>query len=281
MFTISAFGDEIADDFETQLAIMNELQISGLDLRKAWGINVLDLNDDQATQARELCDGHHIQVQCIGSPVGKSPLAEPIENELTNLARLYQIADIVGTRSIRIFSFYPEDRSTNAHYDQHVDEAVERLSVMVESAQKHGFVLLLENEKHVIGDTVDRCHKLMAGVANKHLRFLWDPANFVQVSEEKVTDNGWSRLGPYIGYVHIKDARLADRKVTPAGEGDGQVPELLTKLDESGYHGILSLEPHLKVAGHASGYSGAGGMQLAVANLRKVMSETGCEENGS
>lgn len=278
MFTISAFGDEIADDFETQLTILNDLAIPGLDLRGAWGKNVLQLDDDEAARAKQLCDEHEITVQCVGSPVGKSPLADPIQNELDNLARLYQIADLLGTRSIRIFSFYPDDRSTNDHYDQHVDEVSERLAAMADSAQRHGFLLLLENEKHIIGDTVDRCYQLMQGVDNKHLRFLWDPANFVQVGEHNVTEDGWEKLSPYLGYVHIKDYNLTDRKVTPAGDGDGQVPALLTKLRESGYNGVLSLEPHLKVAGHSSGFSGAGGMQLAVESLRKIMADTGCEE---
>ena len=36
-FTISAFGDEIADDLESQLQTLNDLKISCLELRAAWG----------------------------------------------------------------------------------------------------------------------------------------------------------------------------------------------------------------------------------------------------
>ncbi len=71
---------------------------------------------------------------------------------------------------------------------------------------------------------------------------------------------------------------LSDGHVVPAGEGDGQLPELLTHLKEAGYQGVLALEPHLKVAGHSSGFSGAEGMKIAVTALRKVMAETGCVE---
>lgn len=278
MFTISAFGDEIAEDLDTQVRILNELKIPGLDVRGAWGKNVLHLDNDEAERVRTICDSHGITIQCVGSPVGKSPLADPIKNELGNLDRLYQIGDIFGTRNIRIFSFYPEDRSTNGHYDQHLDEVAERLSALAESAQKHGFMLLLENEKHIVGDTIERCSQLMTQVKSDYLSFLWDPANFIQVNEAHPTDTGWPLLGEYVGYVHIKDARLSDKKVTPAGQGDGQVAELLTQLNDAGYEGVLSLEPHLKVAGHSSGFSGAGGMQLAVESLRRVMAETGCEE---
>ena len=40
-FVISAFGDEIAPDLETQLQTLNELRIPCLELRAVWGQNVL------------------------------------------------------------------------------------------------------------------------------------------------------------------------------------------------------------------------------------------------
>ena len=46
------------------------------------------------------------------------------------------------------------------------------------------------------------------------------------------------------------------------------------------YKGVLTLEPHLKTAGHSSGFSGPDGMTLAANALRKLMAETGCQEIG-
>jgi hypothetical protein len=60
-----------------------------------------------------------------------------------------------------------------------------------------------------VGDTLARCHTLVTTVDSPHLRFLWDPATFVQVDEERVTERGWPMLGEYMGYVHIKDTRQA------------------------------------------------------------------------
>ena len=139
-------------------------------------------------------------------------------------------------------------------------------------------MLLLENEKDIVGDTISRCHSIVSSINSPHLRFLWDPANFVQVDERQPTERGWASLGPHIGYVHIKDALLAGGGVRPAGEGDGQVRELLERLRDVDYGGFLSLEPHLTVAGHSSGYSGADGMALAVQSLRKVMAVAGLAE---
>ena len=66
--------------------------------------------------------------------------------------------------------------------------------------------------------------------------------------------------------------------MTVAGDGDGQLLELLTRLKASGYAGLLSLEPHLLEARHSSGFSGADGMAAAVNALRGLMAAAGIEE---
>jgi sugar phosphate isomerase/epimerase len=270
-FTISAFGDEIAPALEDQLKVLNDLDIPQLDLRTAWGTNVLKMSDEQVARAKQLCDEHGVVVGCIGSPIGKSPLADPIENELDNLRRIMQIARALGTRAIRIFSFYPPDTSSNVHYDHHVAESGERLSKLTELAKIEDFDLLLENEKGVVGDTPERCEALMEFVNSPYLRLIWDPANFVQVGVAHQVERYWDLIGGDVGYVHIKDALLSDGTVKAAGEGDGQVKELLIKLRDTGWEGVLSLEPHLAVAGHSSGFSGVSGMTYAVKALRGLL----------
>jgi len=277
-FTLSAFGDEIDNDLKTQLQTLRDLRIGGLELRGAWGVNVLKLSDEQASAVRLLCDEYDVKVRCLGSPIGKSPILDPIEKEEANLKRLFEIGRIVDTRSIRIFSFYPPDTSTNAGYDAYVEQSAARLARLAELAAQADFLLLLENEKDIVTDTPERCQAVLAKVNSPHLRFAWDPANFVQVGVAGPMTRGWEMLKPYIAYVHVKDAMLADGAVRPAGEGDGQVKELLLGLEEMSYQGVLALEPHLKIAGHSGGFSGAEGMTIAVSALRKLMAQTGCEE---
>jgi len=277
-FTISAFGDEIADDLVEQLAVLRDLQIRYLELRGVWGKNVLELSDAEAQRVRELADQYGIGISAIGSPIGKSPIEEPIATPLANLERLIAIGKIVGTTKVRVFSFYPPAGVIDENNEQAlIATAVERLAALTNVADAAGATLLLENEKGIVGDTVARTEALLAGVNHPALRFAWDPANFVQVGEAAVTTTGWPPLSPYIGYVHIKDA-LMDGSVRPAGEGDGQVGELLAKLRQSNYTGLLALEPHLAVAGHSSGFSGPEGMKRAVEALRALMAAQGCVE---
>ena len=277
-FTISAFGDEIADNLFDQLEVLTKLNIHSLDLRGVWGKNVLELDDEEAAKVRKMCDARGVTIRCIGSPIGKSPLAAPIEIELANLARIMQIAKIVGTQRVRVFSFYPDADATDAEIDQALPLVIDRLQALAAAAAPEGIELWLENERGIVGDTVARCTVLMDGVADAGFGFIWDPANFVLVDEAHVTDDGWDALGRYTSYVHVKDARLADGSIQPAGEGDGQIPELLTKLNAAGNPVVLALEPHLAIAGHSSGFSGPEGMAHAAQALRTIMAASGCHE---
>jgi len=275
---LSAFGDEIADDLREQLQSLRQLSIGYLELRGVWGKNVRDLDDDEVSCVRQTCAEHAIAVSCIGSPVGKSPIGDPIAQEISNLVRIFQIAEAVGTHRVRVFSFYPPDTSSNVHYDQYVGQATDRLARLADLAQREGFLLLLENEKEIVGDTPERCHAILSAIDSPALRFLWDPANFVQVGVAHPTERGWPLLGDYVAHVHVKDALRADGSVRAAGEGDGQVGELLSRLREGGYQHFLALEPHLALAGPSSGFSGAGGMAHAVEALRQLMDELNCVE---
>ncbi len=49
---------------------------------------------------------------------------------------------------------------------------------------------------------------------------------------------------------------MADGKVVPAGQGDGQIEPILIDLAKSNYTGFFSLEPHLAAHGQYSGFSG-------------------------
>jgi sugar phosphate isomerase/epimerase len=277
-FILSAFGDEIADDLETQLQVLQELQIRFLELRGAWGKNVLHMSDGEISRVGELCRQYQITVSCIGSPVGKSALQAPLRAEMDNLRRIFEIGASLDTRRVRVFSFYPPETDRNGERDAQLVAAADRLGQLAGLAQQAGFDLLLENEKGLVGDTVARCHTLLRTVDSPHLHFLWDPANFVQVGETAPTTQGWPLLSPFTAHVHIKDAHLADGSVQPAGEGDGQIGLLLARLRDAGYQGFLALEPHLVIAGHSGGFSGVQGMHRAVAALRHLMAQESCIE---
>lgn len=270
-FVVSAYGDEISSDLQEQLKIISDLNIGYLDIRGAWDKNVLEFDNDDVAKVKKGCEEYGLKVGWIGSPVGKSPITVPMEEELARLKRIFEIAESVGTNRIRIFSFYPPDTSHNMRYDLYLKEATERIGQMVKLAEQKGFYLSLENEKGVVGDIPERCYFILHDINSKHLGFTWDPANFVQSGVSRVVERAWNTLGHRITCVHVKDALLTNGKVKPSGEGDGQVKDLLANLRDANYNGFLSLEHHLGKS--------VSNTYIAINALRKFISELGCTES--
>ena len=262
---LSAFGDEIADDLETQLVLLAGEGIAFLEFRGAWGKNVLDLTDDELARARALLDARGFAVSAVASPIGKSSLDLPREFEVQRLERAIAVADLFGTRLIRVFSFYvAPGRATEVR-----TEVLERLRLLAAGAAKGNVTLVHENEKGIYGDTTERCLDLLAAIDSPALRAAFDPANFVQVGVRPM--DAWQALAPYTTHVHIKDARFDDGSVVPPGQGDGEIAALLAALATAHYQGFLTIEPHLHFAGPAGGYSGSDGMRVAIRSLRALI----------
>ena len=272
-WTLSGFGDEIDDDPVIQLAVLQALGASHLELRSAWGTNVVDFDQDQLSRIRALLDERAMSVSAIASPLGKVDVHTPVEQELQRLRSAIRAASAVGSRYIRVFSFYRSDSETP---EQIRDEVITHLSAQAELAEREGVVLLHENEKDIYGDIPERVLDLVQTVDSPAFRVAWDNANYVQVGVRPFTE-GWAQLAPYVEYLQVKDARLTDGTVTPAGEGDGELLETLTALRDAGYAGFASLEPHLAIAGRMGGYSGPGAFGRAARALRRLTDQIGVE----
>ncbi|PWT75385.1 MAG: hypothetical protein C5B60_05405 [Chloroflexi bacterium] len=265
-FLLSAFGDEIDDDLAKQLDVLAGEGITALELRSAWGINILDLSGDQLRQVHELLDRYGFQVSAIGSPIGKSPLTAPRAFEQDRLDGVVAAAESLGTRLVRIFSYYvpPED------LDEARGEVIQRLGLLAERAARAGVTLLLENERGIYGENPTRCHDVLAAIDSPALRMAFDPGNFVQAGVRPMKD-AWPLLGNFVAHVHIKDAVFVDGTMRPAGQGDGDIPDLLATLNALDYAGYLTLEPHLSFSGPAGGYSGEAGMRTAIHALKALL----------
>ena len=105
-FTISGFGDEIADDPAEQLDVLASLDIHHLDLRGAWGRNVLEFDREDVRQLTALLSEKRAKVAMTASPVGKSQISESPSYERGRLESAIRLADAFGTPLVRLFSFY-------------------------------------------------------------------------------------------------------------------------------------------------------------------------------
>lgn len=259
MWTMTGFADEIALDLADQLSLLNDLQIRHLEFRSAWGTKILDFSPEQLADARAQLDAAGVGVSSIGSDLGKISITDDFAPHLERTRHAIDVAHHFGAPYIRIFSFFIPEGDDPAQYR---DEVLLRSRAMTDVAAAGGVTLLHENEKDIYGDTPERVKDLFASIDSPFYRGIFDPANYVQCGVRPL-DEAYPIVRPWIDYLHIKDA-LADvvddeglNKVVPAGEGDGQVRELLRAFHDSGFDGFLSLEPHLAEFSAFGAMSGA------------------------
>ncbi len=276
---LSGFSDEIAPEFDKQLETIKEFGISHIELRAADGINVSDLTEEKVKEVKAKLAAAGIGVSSIGSPIGKIGIAEEFAPHLDKLKRTLEIQKELDAPYVRMFSFYlPKDRDPG----EFREEVLDRMGKMVEEAEKWDSVLLHENEKGIYGDNASRCKDLMDAFYGPHFRAVFDFANFVEVGQQTLP--AYENLKPYIEYVHVKDALMKEKKVVPAGRGDGHVKEILADLIGGGWKGFLSLEPHLTdFAGLAAleqdaqkrgdALDGKSAWKLALDSLRAILNE--------
>jgi sugar phosphate isomerase/epimerase len=184
-----------------------------------------------------------------------------------------EAAEFFGAPYIRLFSYYPPKGAPIAGRR---DEVIRRLNEQVEMAQGRPVKLLHENERDIYGERTQACLDIARSVPG--MKLIFDPANFVQSGVKPA--EAWPVLRDYVVYFHIKDAVRADGRVTPAGEGDGDIEEVLRDaIVARGFEGFLSLEPHLAAAGQFSGFSGPDLFKKAVQALKRILDRIGVAYN--
>ena len=104
--TISAFADEYSDNFEEQLQGLNKLGITHIEIRHVNKKNISVLTKEEVLEVKELLDKYGIKVSAIGSPLGKIKLDGDIDGHVETAKRVYEYANILGAKFVRMFSFY-------------------------------------------------------------------------------------------------------------------------------------------------------------------------------
>ena len=259
-FIYSAFCDESGEStIGGQMTACKLNGITHMELRGfGKGLSINNLSVSQAKEMKEEIDREGMKVASIGSGYGKIRINEDFTPHFEAFKNTVEVAKILEAKYIRMFSFYfGEDDS----YEEYRDEVIRRVKAMTDYATENGLICCHENEKGIYGDTAERCLDVLKACDGK-LRAVFDPANFVQCGVD--TLKAYELLEDYIEYFHIKDALYENSDVVPAGEGDGNVEEILRRFDKNKKTVILSLEPHLKV------FDGLGKLEAVVNSVRKI-----------
>ena len=174
-FRLSAFSDEYSASLDEQIEglILNKVRMT--EVRGVDGINVSDLTPLQAAEAHRKLESAGISVSAIGSPIGKIQIPDNMDEHLDKLKNTCEIAAVMQTPRIRMFSFYIPD----GKYEEYRNEVIDRIGQMLDVADDYGVKLCHENEKGIYGDTPERCRELLAEFDGR-MGCVFDPANFIQ-----------------------------------------------------------------------------------------------------
>ncbi len=235
---IYAFADEASGQIDKQIAAMQRNGLNGLEIRGVDGQNIADISVEKAREVRRKLDDAGLTVWSMGSPIGKIGIeSDGFAAHLDKLRHVLALADVLGARNVRMFSFFvPEGKAA-----EYRGQVLDQMGQMLDVAQGSGIALCHENEKGIYGDMADRCHELLTTFPE--LAGVFDPANFIQCGQD--TLEAWALLKNRIKYLHIKDA-LPNGKVVPAGKGIGHVKHILADFRSCGGTAV-SIEPHLSV----------------------------------
>lgn len=243
---IYAFADEAGSKISEQIAAMKRNGLNGVELRGTEYGNVSNLSKEHAKEIAGRFADEGLEVWSLGSPLGKIGINDAFEPEIEKLKHTLEIAKIMDSKNIRMFSFYiPRGENPESYRNAVID----RLSKMAEITKGSGVTLCHENEKGIYGENAEHCLEILENVPD--IVGVFDPANFVQSDVD--TLKAWELLKSRIKYLHIKDA-LSDGRVVPAGKGIGNVASIVGEYKAMGGC-ALTLEPHLTI------FSGLAGLE--------------------
>ncbi|MGO8920504.1 MAG: sugar phosphate isomerase/epimerase family protein [Stellaceae bacterium] len=273
-YTFSVISDEIAPDIDTAIRFAREHGLSHLDLRSIDGRNLIDLEDGALAALARKLQAAGLAVACLASPLlkwlppGRSHppqrhdafgFAAGAVDETRRFRRCFEICERLGTRRLRIFSYLAYDGFAPA-------DLARPLSALLDLAERHDCVLLLENEPVCNIATAPALLDLVAGIAHRRLRALFDLGN-LQAMGAPPSAAEIAALAPWIGYIHVKDY-ASGRGIVPLGEGAADHRRALAIIaDAAALEDIpLALETHLPAQGWAAS-------AVSLAALRALLAE--------
>ena len=239
-FVLSAFADEAGNSLDEQIAALRGNGIRYIEPRNIDGKGILDHTEESLASIKERLDAAGIKVGSLGSPIGKYDITADFESYLVTFEKALCACEILGTKKMRMFSFFVEQDKLA----EHRDEVIRRLQIMVDLATERGITLCHENESRIYGQMPAEVNDLMDNV--KGLKAIFDPANY-RMNDGDVMAGIEATLKNF-AYLHIKDAVYQTQTILPAGEGEGRIADVINIVNGKVEGEVmLTLEPHLAI----------------------------------
>lgn len=248
---VCGIGDEAASGLASQLAIHKQLGMSAIELRTVDGQWLHRLPAPEREEVAHLIRDSGLRVTVIDTPVGgwSTSIAADLNQELTVLEGYAAAAHSLGCKYLRVMS-YPND---GRPYPLWKAESIRRMRALVREARSLDVVLLHENCQGWASGGPAQTLQMLDEVNDPRLRLLFDLGNGIEYGYE--TLEFLPHVLPWIDHVHVKDGRhdrTGKAEFTYPGGGLVDLPRCIRLLEESGYQGWYSLEPHISFMPHST-----------------------------
>lgn len=261
MARLGVITDEISEDFDHALSVCNELGIRDIELRSLWKTSIVELDAETLDKVATTVSDGGFSVVAIASPFLKchihgdaaaagrthSASATSRDEQWDILDRSFEVADRLGTKVVRAFSFWRVDDPISVR-----DEVAGVLREATERTRAAGKLLGLENEHACNVATGEESAWILEQVPDRTLGLIWDPGNEAALGSVPYPD-GYDLVKDRIHHVHLKDVKAIshDTSFTTMGAGAIAYEDQFRAFVRDGYDGVLSLETHFKVDGDA------------------------------
>ena len=136
---IYAFADEASPNIDEQIAALKRNGLQGLEMRNVDGVNVSDISIEKAKEVKRKLQENGLITWSIGSPIGKIDIeTDDFKEHLEKLKHTLEIANILESKNIRMFSFYMPEGKDASDYK---NEVIDRLGQMCEIAKAYNVFL--------------------------------------------------------------------------------------------------------------------------------------------
>ncbi len=248
--------DEVSKDFQDALAWIAEQGLKHVEIRTVDGTNVAALDDAQVREVRRKVEARGLFISAVASPLFKCALdpsrpvasgdrfgqqEEGVEAHFAKLDRVIAIAKLLGTRRIRIFSFWREKDPR-----PYVQDVVRHLQRAAKVAERGDVLLLVENEPSCNGGYAQEVAEIVRGIDHPNVKALWDPGNEAYAGREAFPA-GYGQMKDVLAHVHLKDAYIRQDgtpRCVPLGSGSVPLILQLRALAADGYDGLFTIETH-------------------------------------
>lgn len=198
----------------------------------------------------KLCADHGLAISCL---MGYAPL-----DDLDQQKRIAEACAIVGCPRYRPSAvIYDGTRA----YPELYAETVERLGRVLDAVAPFGAKPVIETHFSTIAPSASLAHRLVSNFPPERIGVNFDPANCI-IEGHEAWQMGLELLGPYLDYVHAKNASWIKENgrwrwvFDDLRNGRVDWREVMTALKRVGFDGCVSNENFFAVPMKTRGFVG-------------------------